>query len=393
MNNNILNTVIQQFINNNIEADPVSLLLKRTSFENATLKEVVAQIEAKKKCKKKLPTWYSTANIYYPNKLNIEQTSSEVTARYKSEIISGNSLIDLSGGFGVDCFYFSKVFKSVTHCEINKELSNIAKHNFNVLEATNITTFNVDGLEHLVSSGIKYDCIYIDPSRRHDIKGKVFYLNDCIPNVPKHLDVLFKFSNNILIKTSPMLDINIGISELKYVKEIHIVAVNNEVKEVLFVLAYGFTGALAMKTINFQNDTVQKFNFDLEQEKNAIIKTSQVLDYLYEPNASILKSGGFKIISQKLGIDKLHKHSHLYTTATLKEFPGRSFRVKQQIPYNKKKVLPLIKGKKMNVTTRNFPESVAQLKKKFGFKDGGPEYVFFTTNASNEKVVLLCEKV
>ena len=200
MNNNLLNTVIQKFISENISKDITSILLQNHHFEGASIKEIVEQIEAKKRCKLKLPTWYNNTNIYYPNKLNIEQTSSEVTAKYKSEIISGNSIIDLTGGFGVDCYYFSKVFKNVTHCELNKELSEIAKHNFQVLNAENVENVNTDGISYFLEKKKKYDWIYIDPSRRNDIKGKVFYLKDCLPNVPEHLDLLFNYSDNILIK-------------------------------------------------------------------------------------------------------------------------------------------------------------------------------------------------
>jgi len=148
------------------------------------------QITSKKKCKNKLPTWFATENIYYPNKLNIEQTSSEITAEYKANLIKGETIIDITGGFGVDCFAFSKTHKQVTHCEINSDLSQIVSHNYKQLKINNITTIVGDGIDFIKNKNIKYDCIYIDPSRRDDLKKRVFLLEDCLPNLPLNLDLL-----------------------------------------------------------------------------------------------------------------------------------------------------------------------------------------------------------
>ncbi len=392
MNRPILNTKIQEFINKNIDSNVASLLLKKNDFEKIDLKDIAEQIEAKKRCKAKLPTWYNTPNIYYPNKLNIEQTSSEITAEYKSKLINGSFIIDLTGGFGVDCYYFSKLFDDVTHCEIDKNLSDIVSHNFMQLGVDNIKTINTDGIEYLKNTTKNYDWIYIDPSRRHDSKGKVFYLNDCLPNVPKHLDLLFEHTNNVLIKASPMLDISIGISELKHTKEIHIVAVNNDVKELLFILNKGFADDIKINTVNIKGGTTETFNFLYASEKSAKPSYSLPQNYLCEPNAAILKAGAFKIIAKNLKIDKLHAHSHLYTSNSLIDFPGRVFKIIEQLPYNKKLIKRVLGNTKANISTRNFPESVSSLRKKFNIKDGGHVYAFFTTNLESEKTVLICEK-
>ncbi|VAV85602.1 SAM-dependent methyltransferase [hydrothermal vent metagenome] len=392
MNKEVLNTAIQNFINNNLNSDISSLLLKGTAFDTVDTKEIIEQIEAKKKSENKLPTWFNTPNIYYPNKLNIEQTSSEITAQYKSQLVSGSSLIDLTGGLGVDVYYFSKTIKSVTHCEVNSRLSNIASYNFEQLTAFNINTTNEDGLEYLRNTRKVYDWIYIDPSRRHDIKGKVFYLKDCLPNVTEHIDSLFKYSNNILIKASPMLDISVGLSELRFVKEIHIVAINNDVKELLFILENGYQETIGVKTINIRKNTDETFAFNLNEEAHAEATFGDLQSYLYEPNSAILKSGAFKTVSHKLKVNKLHKHSHLYTSTELIDFPGRRFKILETIPYNKKLVEKVLKNKKANISTRNFTETASQLKKKFKIKDGGNLYVFFTTNVNNEKIVVLCNK-
>ncbi|TJY31877.1 THUMP-like domain-containing protein [Pontimicrobium aquaticum] len=392
MNKDILNTVVQDFINNNIKADITSLLLKKLVFNNVDIKEVVEQIEAKKRCKIKLPTWFNTSNIYYPNKLNIEQTSSEIAAKYKSQLIKGSSIIDLTGGFGVDSFYFSKSFKEVTHCEINKTLSNIVSHNYNQLGVDNIITLNVNGIDYLKNTFKHYDWIYVDPSRRHDSKGKVFYLKDCLPNIPKYIDLLFKHTNSVLLKASPMLDISIGISELKYTTEIHIVAINNDVKELLFILNKESKSDIQIKTINIKSSLNEVFNFNYQAETNAKVQFSEPLTYLYEPNAAILKSGAFKSLAEQLNVCKLHTHSHIYTSKKLIEFPGRSFKIIATIPYKKALVKKHLSNTKINIAIRNFPEPVSQIKKKFKINDGSNIYAFFTTTLENKKIVAICEK-
>lgn len=387
----ILNTDIQNFISENLQNNITSVLLKGTAFNDADTKEIIEQIEAKNRCKIKLSTWFNTSNIYFPNKLNIEQTSSEVTAKYKSQLISGESIIDLTGGFGVDCFYFSKRFKNVTHCEINENLSNIVKHNYKQLTVDNIETINSNGIAYLKSNNLKFDWVYIDPSRRHDSKGKVFFLKDCLPNVPENLETLFKTSKNILIKTSPLLDISIGKNELKHVKTIHIVAVNNEVKELLWVLEKDYSSNINIETVNIKNKVNEFFRFNLANKTELNLAYNLPLSYLYEPNTAILKSGGFQEVAHQLNVYKLHQHSHLYTSDTLIDFPGRSFKIETIIPYHKKtfKKLGIVKA---NVTTRNFPETVQQIRKKLNIKDGGDIYIFFTTDTANNRIAIVCKK-
>ncbi|WP_412984861.1 THUMP-like domain-containing protein [Pontimicrobium sp. IMCC45349] len=391
MNNNILNIENQIFIENNINTDINKLLLKGSKLNAVTTNEIVEQIEAKKRCKTKLKTWYNTKGVYYPNKLNIEQTSSEATAAYKSSLISGKTIIDLTGGFGVDTYYFSKKFDEVYHCEINENLSQIVSHNYSKLKVDNIKTINANGIEYLKTTS-NFDWIYVDPSRRHDAKGKVFYLKDCLPNVPENLELLFKHTNNILIKTSPMLDISVAIEELSNVKCIYIVALKNEVKELLFELQKDFKSDILLKTININQNGNQYFNYKLKDESTSSINYDNVSNYIYEPNTAILKSGAFKNVAQQLNISKLHKHSHLYTSKELIEFPGRSFKVIKTLDYNKKIFKTELLNLKANITTRNFPQTVNTLKKKHKIKDGGELYLFFTTNKDNEKIVVFTHK-
>ena len=391
-NKEILNIEIQEFIKNNINSNISELILKGLHFSSEISSEIINQIEAKNRCKNKLNTWFETDNIYYPNKLNIEQTSSEVTAKHKASLIKGKSLIDVTGGFGVDCFYFAKQFETVMHCELNTDLSKIVAHNNSVFKIENINCVATNGIDYIINNDTTYDWIYIDPSRRNDAKGKVFMLSDCLPNVPQHLDNLFEKSNNIMIKTSPLLDISLGIKELDFVKEIHCIAVNNEVKELLWILDKGFDQSVKIITTNIKKDKKHNFVFFLNEEANATVNYSKPLTYLYEPNSAVLKSGAFNSIAEQLNVFKLHKHSHLYTNEQLIDFPGRRFKIETIAPYNKKKFKQQFKLDKANFTTRNFPETVAQLRQKLKVKDGGTDYLFFTTDEENNKIVIHCSK-
>ncbi|QXP73768.1 class I SAM-dependent methyltransferase [Tenacibaculum sp. AHE15PA] len=391
MNTNILDKKVQEFININLNSDITKLILKGSPFENISIQELSNQIIGKQKSKNKLPHWFATKNIYYPVKISIEQTSSEVSAKYKASLVSGKNLIDITGGFGVDAFYFSKIFDKVTHAEINEELSEIVTYNYNQLSIKNVQTVADNGLDFLKKTTEKFDCIYIDPSRRSDIKGKVFLLKDCLPNVPENIDFLFTKSDTILIKNSPMLDITATLNELKFVKEIHVVAVNNEVKELLFLLKKKLKAEVEIKTTNILKDSIQSFNFKpgVKNEKAYSLPTN----YLYEPNAAILKSGGFNEVTNQYDVKKLHQHSHLYTSEELiLNFPGRTFKIEEVYPYNKKKLKKQLTISKANITTRNFPKTVAQIRVETKLKDGGDSYLFFTTNSSNELIVVNCTK-
>lgn len=393
---NILKSEIQNFINQNIGSDIQKLSLQKNPFPETDYKIILNQIEAKTKAKSKLPTWFTTKNIIFPNKISVEQTSSEATAKYKSELISGKNIIDLTGGFGVDCYYFSNVFEKVIHCEINSELSEIVQHNFDVLQAKNITCYAKDGLEILKELNQKFDWIYIDPSRRNDTKGKVFLLKDCLPDVTVLIEEYLNYSDKILIKTSPVYDISVGISELKFIKNIHIVSLENEAKELLFEIQKPLQSEIvnhqsSIKTVNITQYTIEKFDFVLNDD--VFVTYSEPQKYLYEPNASVMKSQGFDHISNSYKISKLHKHSHLFTSNELIDFVGRRFEIKQIIPYKKQEMKAFLQNKKANITTRNFPETVAQIRQKWKIADGGNLYCFFTTDIKNEKIVLICNKI
>lgn len=390
MNTKILQPKVQQYIQDNLKSEITKLILKGSPFDSIEVQELAKQIIAKQKSIKKLPTWFSADTIYYPPKLSIEQTSSEITAKYKASLVSGDTIIDITGGFGVDAYYFSKQFKSVTHCEINEELSTIVKHNYQQLKADNITTFAGNGFDYLKETSQIFDCIYVDPARRNDVKRKVFLLKDCQPYIPPKIDFFFTKTKQILVKVSPILDISNTISDLKNVKEVHIVAVNNEVKELLFLLEKNYNKNVQVKAINFQKQEVQKFEFPINEKAHSTY--SEPLAYLYEPNAAILKSGGFHQISKKLNVFKLHQHSHLYSSTKPIDFPGRSFKILNIIPYDKKELKKILPEKKANITSRNFSKTVAQFRKETKIKDGGEIYIFLTTNLNNKQILVICKK-
>ena len=388
----LLNPEIQAFINANIGTSISKLALQKNPFPEVDWIRILNQIEAKSKAKDKLPNWFATKNIIYPSKISIEQTSSQKTAQYKASIVSGESLIDLTGGFGVDDYYFAEKIKNVAHCEINLELSAVVKHNFEQLNVSNITCYSGDSLDILQILNKKWDWIYIDPSRRNDAKGKVFLLKDCLPNVPENLDFYFKNTEAILIKTAPLLDISAGLSELQHVKTIHIVAIDNEVKELLWEIHKSFSGNTTIKTINITKDKSDTFEFILNEESNSSM-FSLPQKYLYEPNSAIMKSGGFDAVSSFYNLNKLHKHSHLYTSTEIKSFPGRVFEIQKIFSYNKSEMKSFLENTQANITTRNFPDSVESIRKKWKIKDGGNSYCFFTTDENNHKIVLICTKI
>lgn len=388
MNKAILNTQVQEFINNNLDTDLVKLTLKGSPFPNVTIQELITQIESKIKAKEKLPSWFNTENIYYPPKLNLEQTSSENTALYKANLVSGKTLADITGGLGIDSYYFAKSIEKVYHFEINKELSEIAAHNFSELNSK-VTCFAENGIESI--DNMRFDIIYIDPSRRHDSKGKVFYLNDCEPNVVELLDYLLKRCDLLVVKTSPMLDITVGLRELKHVFEVHIVAIKNEVKELLWMVKKEYTGDVILKTANLKTKKSEFFEAPFPSSGSLVY--SYPKKYLYEPNAAIMKSGLFVSLSNQYQVEKIAVNTHLFTSDEKISFPGRRFEVLKSVPYSKPEVKKYFSGMRANITIRNFPETVAALKQRWKIKDGGDKYLFFTTNKDKKKVILECVKI
>jgi len=387
----VLQFKVQEFLNQHLTQKATTIALKKSPFKEVSSQELAQQLLGKQKAKKKLPSWFSNPKIYYPYSLNLEQTSSEKTAQYKARLVSGKILIDCTGGLGIDSVAFSKRIKTIHHCELNSDLQQIASHNFKILGIDNIKSTCCDGIDFTLIQK-KVDWVYIDPSRRNEDKGKVFFLEDCLPNVPKIVDNLFEVTNHILIKTAPILDISVGLKELKYVKEIHIVAVNNEVKELLWVLNKTDFKNPIIHAVTLYDTFESNVKVLLRAEEEALATYSNTLSYLYEPYSSLMKAGIFNWVSENFNISKLHSQTHLYTSEELVDFPGRRFKITATYSFNKKEMKSLSKIK-TNVVTRNFKMSVAEIRKKYKLQEGLERYLFFVTDKNDQSIVIDCNKV
>jgi hypothetical protein len=333
--------------------------------------------------------------------LSVEQCSSEITAKFKANLVQGETLLDITGGMGVDIAYMSESFKKAIYIEYNADLCKIATYNFEQLGIANVTFVDGNSIDFLEKETINYSWIYLDPHRRDDTGNKVVSLQDCEPNILEIKDFLFDKTDKILLKASPMLDINLAVSELKNVVNIYVVAVENEVKEILFHLQRDFQEEAQYHAVNCTvvgfnrlKPLVQDFTFKKSEEKDAMIKMSSPQAYLYEPNAAILKAGGFRITAQHFDLQKIAPHSHLYTSVDLVEnFQGRTFKIEGVCKLDKKEISSYLSENKANITIRNFPLSVKQIREKLKLSEGGNSYLFATTDAQNQKIIIVCRKV
>ena len=370
-----------------------TLLLQAKKCPNLNIPNLVLQIKARQKAKSKLPEWFENEDIIFPKMLSIEQCSSEITAKFKAYLVSGETLIDLTGGMGVDVAYMSKNFTKAFYFEQNVDLLNVTKYNFEQLGIENVVFVAGDSVENLSEFG-KDSWIYLDPHRRDDTGSKVVRLQDCEPNILAIKDLLFEYTENILLKASPMLDIDLAISDLGNVSNVYIVAVENEVKEVLFHLEKSKSEEVILNAVNLTKNNSTTLSFTKSGEKNASIKLSSANQYLYEPNAAIMKSGGFRFVAEHFDLQKVAPHSHLYTSEELVEnFQGRAFKIIGVCKLDKKEISKYLTDNKANITIRNFPLTVQQIRDKLKLSDGGSEYLFATTDAQNQKIVIVCRKL
>lgn len=388
MNAVVFNPKVQAFIQENLHTDITKLILKKSIFDGISNTELAEYIQGKIASEKKLPTWFSTAGIYFPKKLAIEQSSSEKTAAYKSMLIHGDSLLDLTGGLGVDTYYFSKTTKQVTHIERQVELSAIAKHNADVLRVKNCEFIVAESLDFLNKTERSWEIIYIDPSRRV-ASQKVVKLADCEPNVIELYAQMASKCNLICIKAAPLLDIKLALSELKNVQSVQVISVGNEMKELLFLLnTQTETKNPEIRCVQLNDSESHSYSFTYEEEQQAVPATCAApKTYLYEPNAAWLKAGCFKLLASRYGLEKLHQHTHLYTSDTLiSDFPGKVFTIIANWTYTEfGKTIPV---KQANCISRNFPLQVAELQKKHKLTDGGSSSLFFITDHSGQLRVL-----
>lgn len=390
----------QTFIREHRQDDVRALALQANKYPQVDMAEAVVQIAGWQIAEKKVPLWARTEGILYPRHLSMEQCSSEVTARYKASLVSGESLADLTAGFGVDCSFMARNFNRVIYVEKQEILCDLACHNFPLLGLSRIQVCQADGVEYLWQME-PVDCLFLDPARRDSHGGKTVAISDCEPDVCALESLLVEKGQYVLVKLSPMLDIGTALRELKYLREIHIVAVNNECKELIAVLKKPSDNTYSSdnEVIIFCEQAVNNllttpFSFTLSEEKNAACTwAEEVEDYLYEPGASLLKAGPYRLLSERYGVRKLQANSHLYTSFHEVDFPGRRFRVLEVSDFGKKNLKQFLQGiEKANLTVRNFPTSVVELRKKLKLKEGGDLYLFATTLHGGQKVLIKCIK-
>jgi 16S rRNA G966 N2-methylase RsmD len=391
---------VQQFIRENEYIDEKKLVLNHRQTARISTSILAEQIIGRRKAREKLPQFYSTTGIVYPPVINLEQCSSEITALYKTEVITGHlgkdqltACADLTGGLGIDSLYWSKIFKKVVYVEPDETLLTIARHNHDLLNARNIQYLTETAESFLAHNKARFNLIFIDPSRRSSHNKKVFRLSDCSPNVVQLSSQLLAQAGLLMIKASPLLDLHQAMAELNHIVAIHIVSVNNECKEVLFLRGLYLNREPVVVTVNLSNYMRQKFTFTFREERESSSSFSGPATYIYEPNASIMKGGAFKTIGNRFHLHKLHANTHLYTSADcVSEFPGRIFRLFQDIKPDRKTVAPYFPERKANVITRNYPVTAVELKKKCGLADGGDHYLIGCTSVAG-KHVFVAERI
>lgn len=382
------------FIEQHIDADIRKLALSKAPVL-VDLPMAIQQIAARQLLVRKLPEWTKMPRTIFPVHLSLEQSSSEATAKYKAALVQGNSFTDLTGGMGVDCYYLAQNFAKADYVEQHPTLCQIAQHNFATM-APHITVHNNSAEAHLKQMS-STDLIYIDPARRDTVGRKTVTIADCTPDLNLLLPQMLEKSPRVLVKLSPMLDIALALQQLKQVATVHIIATDNECKELLFDIQRDFKGQSELICVNLRrngNNQITTPQTRLQEQEAQVMLTSTLSNYLFEPNAAILKAGLFKSTAQRYGLQKLHISSHLYTfNQDIPEFEGRRFQIIKVIPFNKKEIKKeLAQLSAANITTRNFPLSAPELRKQLKLKEGGNDYIFATTLANESRVLILCKK-
>lgn len=392
----VIDPQTEKFILEHETDDIRQLALQAKRYSGTDFQFVIEQIAARQIAHKKVPAWYENKSIIYPGHLSMEQCSSQATALFKAALCSGHLLIDITGGLGIDFSFMSQHVEHAIYVEQNEKLIDIARHNFKALDLSNTEIKHTDGVEFLHELKDVADIIYIDPARRNTTGRKTVLIEDCSPNLIEIDETLNQKSHKCIIKLSPMLDITQALSKITKISDVYVISVNNECKELLLIKE-NKSHPIRVHCIDIKADNrIVKFGYDMVQEEAATATyTDSVSQYLYEPNSSILKAGGYKIVAQSLHLQKLHPNSHLYTSdILLEDFPGRSFIVKDILSLNKKDLKKYTSNSKQaNISVRNFPLTVNEIRKQSKLADGGTDYIFATTLFNEKKVLILCKRV
>lgn len=387
----------QSFIREHAGDDVRALLLRKSAPPGVDLRFAVQQVEGRQKARAKLPTLAANPNFIFPPKLALEQCSSECTARYKAQLFCGKAVADVTGGLGVDALYAAARARCVTYVEQSEALCTLAQRNFAALGVANIAVRCGDGIQFLRHAPQRFDAIYLDPSRRDSHRSSRVLLADCEPNVLPHQDFLLSKAGLVALKASPMLDIAQALRELRCVREVHVVAVKNDCKELLFVCRHEAAQKAEplIRCIDICPDRAPVFDFTRPEEHAAAARYAEKPGrYLYEPNVALLKAGAFKLPCRRFGVEKLHPDTHLYTSDELQpEFPGRAFEVQHVFAPGDRSLKAQLAGSAANVAVRNFPLTVAQIRKAYKVKEGGSAYLFAATLYGGERRIISAAKV
>ena len=391
-----MNEQTQRFIRENANKDIRTLALSGSKYPDVDIPFALDQIAGRQTARKKIPRWAAIDDVVYPPHLSMEQCSSEQTALYKASMVEGETLVDLTGGFGVDFSFMSGGFKKSIYVERQKHLCEIADSNFRVLKLAGANVVCGDGVEYLETLD-HVSWIYLDPARRNEHGGKTYAISDCMPDVTEIKDLLLAKADKVMVKLSPMLDWRKAVDDLgNCVSEVHIVSVDNECKELLLIMQ---REAAELKVVCVNNDEVFVFGSSDDTFRSEGVKEwrsdATESTYLYEPNASIMKAGCFAELERAFGARQVERNSHLFVSEHfIEDFPGRKFRVEKVTTLNKKDIKNALDGiVKANITVRNFPMSVEQLRKRLKIKEGGSDYIFATTLMDKSHVLLLCSRL
>lgn len=386
-----MNEATLEFIRIHADEDVRQLAFLGKKHPEVDMAYALDQIAGRQKARVKIPSWAATDGIVYPPHLSMEQCSSEQTARYKARIAGeGKMIVDLTAGFGVDMAFMSAGFKQAVHVEMQPQLCAISSENYKCLGLNHVQVVCSDGVGYLHQME-HADLIFIDPARRDQHGARTYGIADCTPNVLEIIDEMLEKADRVMIKLSPMLDWQKAVSDIGRVSEVHIVSVANECKELLLEVKNGKGEKVKVFCVNDD----QVFSYEIGELHPFTLSPLHPFTFLYEPNASIMKAGCFQLIEHRFGITQPDANSHLFLSEQKVEgFPGRGFVIERVSTMNKRELKDALAGvDKANIATRNFPLSVADLRKRLKLKDGGDVYIFATTDAKKGHLVMVCRKI